>query len=90
MGGEVPAWSELISHWSIHSKVWSRATSLSDKLWGPLVNPPDVAGLVKRINNFAQFWVERGIPITPITGHYCEIHSNHCFAKFSQSEEKFI
>lgn len=47
LGGEVAAWSEMFRDHNIHTRIWPRASAMSDKLWGPLVDT-DLVALSKR------------------------------------------
>lgn len=74
LGGTVAAWSELFSDLNIHTRIWPRAAAMADKLWSD-VTKVDLVAIVNRQDAFATLLNSKGIPTTPITGRYCEIHS---------------
>lgn len=37
LGGEVTAWSEMLSQYNLHSFVWPRSAAMADRLWGEYV-----------------------------------------------------
>lgn len=71
LGGEVCAWGEMFNNENLESRIWPRAASLADKLWGPL-EPIDLVALSKRLTAFSETLNYRGIRTSPITGKWCE------------------
>lgn len=83
LGAEVPVWSEIMSEQSVHEKIWPRAAAMSDKLWGPLDNKKDyLVGVAQRQIAFGQFLTSLGIPVSHITGRWCEIYTERCFSEY--------
>lgn len=82
LGGELAMWSEISGDLNIHAKTWPRSAALGEKYWSDNVDL-DLVKLVDRMNGFTKSLTDRGIPSSPITGYYCEIHSDHCFAPYT-------
>ena len=82
LGAEVPVWSEIMSDQSVHEKIWPRAAAMSDKMWGPLDNSTNyLVGVAQRQIAFGDFLTARNIPVSHITGRWCEIYTERCFSK---------
>jgi N-acetyl-beta-hexosaminidase len=84
LGTEVPVWSEIMSEQSVNEKIWPRAAAMSDKMWGPLDASNDyLVGVAQRQIAFGEFLTARNIPVSHITGRWCEIYTERCFSKYT-------
>jgi hexosaminidase len=81
IGSEVPVWSEIMSQESVHVKIWPRAAAMADRLWGQKPAVVDVVGISQRQIAFGNYLMARGIPVSHISGQWCEVYPEHCFAK---------
>lgn len=89
LGAEIATWSELNHEYNIHVKTWPRGAAMADKLWGEKKDT-DLSAIALRQNTFGVYLNEHGIPTSPVTGRYCEVFGDDCFAKYQppSSEQK--
>lgn len=80
LGTEVPIWSEIMNEDALFEKIWPRAAAMADKIWAPK-SEVDLVSLVQRQVAFRDYINARGIPATFISGVWCEMIPEHCFAK---------
>eukprot|EP01022_Parablepharisma_sp_SALTPOND_P020528 TRINITY_DN375_c0_g1_i4.p1 TRINITY_DN375_c0_g1~~TRINITY_DN375_c0_g1_i4.p1 ORF type:complete len:544 (-),score=33.68 TRINITY_DN375_c0_g1_i4:51-1682(-) len=81
LGAEACAWGEANTDYNIDLKLWPRMAAFAENLWSNKEEEVDLAGLVKRLNDFSRKLNEIGIPTNPVTSQYCEIHTDECFSK---------
>lgn len=81
LGTAVPVWSEMMNEDAVHQKVWPRAAAMADKMWGPKIDV-DLVGLAQRQVAFGEQLNSKGIPVTFISGRWCEVIADYCFAKY--------
>lgn len=79
LGSQIVTYTELNKDDNIHVKTWPRGAALADKQWGPL-GELNLSEVVQRQLKFAEFLESKGIPTSPITGHWCELNADFCFA----------
>mmetsp|Transcript_3270 Transcript_3270/g.2220 ORF Transcript_3270/g.2220 Transcript_3270/m.2220 type:complete len:87 (-) Transcript_3270:40-300(-) len=81
-------WSELSGDSNIHSKLWPRVVSLSDMLWNDYQSHIDLVAITDRLETFQAIVEENGVPYSPITGYWCELNNDHCFAPYGTRIEE--
>lgn len=72
IGGQVAAWSEMFTEHVLHSIIWPRIASLTDRYWSPK-QAVDLTALTSRLTAFKETLIDMGIPASPIADGYCEI-----------------
>lgn len=87
LGSQLNSFDELNKDDNIHVKTWPRGAALADKQWGPL-GELNLAEVVQRQLKFASFLESKGIPTSPITGHWCELNADFCFAPSSPAADE--
>lgn len=85
LGGQVAAWSEVISEGVLHATLWPRAAALADKLWG-VKQSTDLKAIVMRLNNLAQKLNQMGISAGAVTDGRCEL-TGECFDRVMSADD---